>query len=61
MKYAITYRLGREAKVLVVDADDRDDAYHKARSLLLRIVLISASPQGTARPATQDEIDNAEE
>ena len=57
MKYAINYVLGRETLVLVVDAQDHDDAYDEARSLLVRRRLFSASLQGSCRPASQDDID----
>ena len=57
MKYAINYVLGRDNRVLVVDATDRDDAYSDARSWLVQRRLFSASLQGTCRPASQDDID----
>lgn len=57
MKYAINYVLGHATRVLVVDAEDRDDAFDKARAELVRRKLISASLQGCARVASQDDIE----
>ncbi len=57
MKYAIPYVLGRETRVLVVDASDCDDAYTEARSWLVRRRLYSAALQGSCRAASQDDLD----
>lgn len=59
MKYAINYVLGRDTRVLVVDATDRDCAYDEARALLVRRRLFSASLQGSCRVATQSDIDTS--
>lgn len=57
MKYAINYVLGGDTRVLVVDADDRDDAYADAREWLRQRRMISASLQGSCRVASQDDVD----
>ncbi len=59
-KYAVDYVLGRDKYTLVVEAEDRDDAYAVARDHLVQKRLFSASLQGTARVATQDDVDAAE-
>jgi hypothetical protein len=59
VKFAINYVLGNYSRVLVVEADNRDDAYEKARSLLVERRLFSASLQGSCRVATQADIDAA--
>ncbi len=59
-KYAIDYVLGFDKYTLVVEAEDRDEAYAAARDHLVRSKLFSASIQGTARVATQDDVDAAE-
>lgn len=58
--YAIDYVLGASTRVLVVKAEDRDDAFDRARTELRARRFFSASIQGTARPASQDDIDRAE-
>lgn len=59
MKYAINYVLGRDTHVLVVEANDRDDAYDKARYTLVQRRLFAASLQGSCRPASQSDLDAA--
>lgn len=58
-KYAINYVLGYSTNVLVVEANDRDDAYAVARAELRARKFYSASLQGSCRVATQSDIDNA--
>ena len=58
-KYAINYVLGYDTRVLVVEADDRDDAYDVARTDLRSRKFFSASLQGSCRVATQSDIDTA--
>lgn len=58
--YAINYVLGGQTRVLIVKAEDRDDAFDKARDALRFAGFPGASIQGTARPASQDDLDKAE-
>jgi len=56
-RFAVDYVLGASTRVIVVEAEDRDDAFDRARSELRARRLFSASIQGTARPATQEDIE----
>lgn len=58
-KYAIDVVLGANRYTLVVCACDRDEAFSIARDSLCEARLFSASLQGTARPASQCDIDRA--
>lgn len=58
--YAVDFILtGTKKQVIVVSAYSRDDAYSRARATLVIRRLIGASIQGTARPATQADIDSS--
>ena len=60
MTFAVTYILdGVNKRVCVIKATDRDDAYDKARAELVSRRWYSASIQGTARPASQEDINAA--
>ena len=59
ISYAIEYIIGYAKNTLVVRATDADEAYALCRSELLRRGLVSASLQGTCRPASQMDIDRA--
>lgn len=56
MKYAVDFVLGTR-QVIVVDALNVDDAYDVGRSELRRRKLYSAAIVGTARLATQADVD----
>lgn len=56
--YAINYVLGGQTFVLCVQAEDRDDAFDVARGALRVAGFVSASLQGTARVASQDDIEH---
>lgn len=53
MKFAIDYVLGRDRRVLTVQASDADDAFAVGRDELRRLGFIGASIQGTARALTE--------
>lgn len=55
--YAINYVLGGHTLVLCVKAEDRDDAFDVARGVLRKAGFFSASLQGSARVASQDDIE----
>lgn len=59
LTYAIDFVLGGQKHVLCVKAEDRDDAFDKAREQLRQAKLISFSLQGSPRPATDDEIERS--
>jgi len=56
VKYAVDFVLGTR-QVIVVDALNVDDAYDVGRSELRRRKLYSAAIVGTARLATQADVD----
>lgn len=60
MNYAIKYVLGRDTRTMVLQASDSDDAFRRCRQNLRDAGFISASIQGSPRPASQDDIDAAE-
>jgi len=60
LNFAINYVLGGQTRVLVVQAADRDEAYEEAREWLVSQKLYSAALQGSARPASQSDLDAAE-
>lgn len=58
ISYAIEYALGERRLLLVVRAQNALDAYDQARKVLAS-TYPSASIQGTARPASADDVDRA--
>lgn len=57
MLFAIKYVLGAETHVYVTDAPNADEAYADIREILRLKGFVTASLQGTCRPALQEEID----
>jgi len=58
MRYAVDYVLGAETRVIVVSDETHDDAYAQARTILSSTYR-SAAIVGTARPATQEDVERS--
>lgn len=61
MNYAIDYMWGKQRKTFVVEADDPDTAYEVARDEITRLKLYGAALIGTARVASEADLDRVED